>query len=181
VLLTGSIGGAMAAGNCAQTYSGERLGYYVTICARGGIKPGDPFNVDNQLRHKAIDFMRSHERRTPVVMAARVGRTFGFFRPFQQMQLETERGTPEWAFRIGFFMYWALLPLAAAGAVIARRRKVPIFPFLVFPVLVVFTVLLTIGSVRYRAPAEVPLVMLAAVALEALFGAAKRRSTSTVA
>jgi 4-amino-4-deoxy-L-arabinose transferase-like glycosyltransferase len=181
VLLTGSVGGAMAAGNCAQTYSGERLGYYVTICARGNIKPGDPFNVDNQLRHRAIEFMRSHERRTPVVMAARVGRTFGFFRPFQQMGLETERGTPKWVFRIAFFMYWALLPLAVAGAVIARRRDVPIYPFLVFPALAVFTVLLTIGSVRYRAPAEVPLIMLAAVALDALFGVARHRATRTIA
>jgi hypothetical protein len=41
----------------------------------------------------------------------------------------------------------------------------------------VLTVLLTIGSLRYRAPAEIPLVILAAVSIEAVLAAWRRRST----
>ena len=175
VFRTGSIGGAMAAGNCAETYEGELLGYYDFECSIRAGTSGDPITRDEQARRHAIDFMRDNKGRVPVVMAARVGRTFGFFRPFQQMRLETERGTSEWVFRVGFFAYWALLPLAVAGAVIARRREIPIYPLLVFPVVVVLTVLLTIGSVRYRAPAEIPLVILAAVGLDAAVGAWRRR------
>lgn len=181
VLVSGSIGGAMAAGNCAQTYKGERFAYYAFGCNLGlGKSPGpvapdniapDPIAADARLRRRATDYMRDHAGRVPLVMAARIGRTFGVFRPFQQMRLETERGTPEWVFRVGFFAYWALLPLAAAGAVITRRRGTPIYPLLTFPVAAALSVLLTIGAVRYRAPAEIVLVILAAVALDAAFSA----------
>ncbi len=178
VLLTGSIGGSMAAGNCPQTYHGELLGYYANECVFGGGKntAGDPIGNDARLRRKAVDFIRAHESRAPVVMAARVARTFGFFRPFQQMRLETERGTKEWVFGAGFFAYWALLPFAVAGVVLARRRKIPVYPLLVFVVVVVLSVFLAIGAVRYRAPFEIPLVMLAAVGLDALIRTLPRRS-----
>ena len=111
--------------------------------------------------------MRDNLSRVPVVMAARVGRTFGVFRPFQQMQLDRAATRQLWVIRLGFFMYWALLPFAVAGAVIARRRGIPIYPLLVFPLTVVLSVLLTIGQTRYRVPAEISLVLLAAVGIEA--------------
>jgi hypothetical protein len=47
--------------------------------------------------------------------------------------------------RWGLFAYFALLPLAAAGAAIARRRGIPIYQLLVFPVVVVPSVLLAIA------------------------------------
>ena len=146
-----------------------------TPCARfADPKAKDPLERDDA-RDRALEFMRDHSARVPVVMAARVGRTFGLFRPFQQMRLETERGSSEWVFQVGFFAYWALLPLGIAGAVIARRRRIPIYPLLVFPAVAVWSVLLTIGSVRYRAPAEIPLVILAAVAIDALVATWRRR------
>ena len=175
VVLTGSVGGAMAAGNCPETYRGSLLAYYDFRCVLGVNAAGDPIARDEQARRHAVDFMRRNERRVPIVMLARVARTFGFYRPFQQMHLETERGTSVWVFRAGFLAYWALLPLAVVGAVIARRRRIPLYPLLVFPVLVVLSVLLTIGSVRYRAPAEIPLVILAAFALDAAVIAWRRR------
>ena len=110
-------------------------------------------------------------------MGARVGRTFSVFRPLQQLRLEFGSGT-RWVARWGLFMYWGLLPLAAAGAVIARRRKIPIYPLLVFPAVVVLSVLLTIGSIRYRAPAEVPLVILSAVTLDAAVASWRRRGAA---
>ena len=84
-----------------------------------------------------------------------------------------------WVFRAGFVAYWMLVPFAVAGAVIARRRRIPIYPLLVFPVVVVLTVLFTIGAVRYRAPAEIPLVILAAVALDASIKVLRRRFASS--
>jgi hypothetical protein len=58
--------------------------------------------------------------------------------------------------------------------VILRRRRVPIFPLLVLVVSVVISVSVTIGETRYRAVAEVPLVLGAAVALDAGLGRAAR-------
>ena len=129
----------------------------------------DPSIADGEQRELAIEIMRDNASRVPVVMAARVGRTFGVFRPFQQMHLDRDRNTPLWVIRLGFFTYWVLLPLAVAGAVIARRRKVPIYPLLAFPLTVLLSVLLTFGQTRYRAPAEIPLALLAAVAIETGF------------
>jgi 4-amino-4-deoxy-L-arabinose transferase-like glycosyltransferase len=192
VVLNGGVGSAMAAGNCALTYRGERLGLYKNGCyylmalnventCRSGRDESaacdDPIRLDDEVRRRVLTFMGDNWRRVPVVMAARVGRVFGVFRPIQQMRFEAEeRGTSVWVFRGAFVAYWALLPLAAAGAVISRRRRIPIYPLLVFPLVVVVSVLLTLGAVRYRAPAEVPIVILAAVALDAALRAWRRRA-----
>jgi hypothetical protein len=44
----------------------------------------------------------------------------------------------------------------------------PIFPLLVVPAIVVVTVAITYGSIRFRAVAETSLVVLTAVAIDAL-------------
>jgi ABC-type transport system involved in cytochrome c biogenesis permease component len=49
-----------------------------------------------------------------------------------------------------------------------RRRRIPLYPLLAFVLTVVITVATAYGETRYRAAAEVPLVILAAVGLEAL-------------
>jgi hypothetical protein len=55
------------------------------------------------------------------------------------------------------------------GAVILRRRRVPVYPLLTYMGIVVLSSMLTIGDLRYRAAAEVPLVLLAAVGLVAVW------------
>ncbi len=175
VLLTGAVGQAMLQGNCPKTYSGQLLGYYAFGCGLTVRDSGNPIVNDSAARKRADAFIRSHEGRAILVSAAREGRTFGFFRPFQQMHLETERSTSLWVFRVGFFAYWVLLPFAILGVVVARRRKIAVYPILVFPLVVAFTVLLTIGAVRYRAPAEIPLVMLAAIGVDRLVCLGRKR------
>jgi 4-amino-4-deoxy-L-arabinose transferase-like glycosyltransferase len=169
VPLSTGLGAAMQTGNCEPTYHGELLGYYELGCLIFFVEDinSDYSVADGQYRRTALRFMSENKSRVPIVIAARVGRTFGLYRPLQQMHLETERATDLWVLRLGFVSYWALLPLAIAGAAIARRRRVPIYPLLAFPFLIAVSVLLTIGSVRYRAPAEIPLLILAAVAVDA--------------
>jgi 4-amino-4-deoxy-L-arabinose transferase-like glycosyltransferase len=182
VLLAGGLGVTMLAGNCPATYEGELLAYYDFACvlrSRGQLD--NPIDGDANARDEALDFIRDHKGRAPIVAAARLGRALEFYRPFQQVELETERGSPSWVFHVALFAYWALLPLGIAGAVIARRRSTPIYPLLVFVIAVVLAVLPTIGSVRYRAPAEIPLVILAAVALEAALRAFRDRRGRVVA
>jgi hypothetical protein len=59
---------------------------------------------------------------------------------------------------------------ALAGAVIVRRRRgPPVFPLVVVPAVVLFTVALTYATDRFRASAETALAVLAAVALDALW------------
>jgi hypothetical protein len=52
---------------------------------------------------------------------------------------------------------------------------IPIYPLLAFVAAVLVSVLLTIGQTRYRAPAEVSLVLLAALALDRMWDAWRGR------
>jgi hypothetical protein len=55
-----------------------------------------------------------------------------------------------------------------------------VYPLLVFPLSVVISVALTIGATRYRAPAEIPLVLLAAVGVDQLARIWQRRRAADV-
>ncbi len=71
-------------------------------------------------------------------------------------------------------MYYALLPLAIAGTVVLRRRRVPSFPLWAIGLNVVCASALTFGQTRYRTTFEVSLVLLSAVALDALWSRLRR-------
>jgi len=176
VPLSTALGSTLVVGNCPSTYEGELLGYYNLACALflRGIDP-DASIADGQYRGNAVDFMKENRRRAAVVAVARVGRTFGVLWPNQQMQFETERGTRTSVLRLGFVAYWVLLGFAIWGFVIARRRKVAVYPLLAFPVVALLSVLVTVGTVRYRAAAEISLIILAAVAIEAAIAMVRRR------
>jgi hypothetical protein len=68
---------------------------------------------------------------------------------------------------MGLFTYWLLLVPAVAGIVALRRRRRAVYPLLAFVATVVVTVAVVYGETRYRAAAEVPLVLLAAVGIDA--------------
>lgn len=186
VPLSAGLGGAMQAGNCDATYEGDLLGYYQWGCIIFVPTSPESSVSDREYRTVALDYISAHKGRFVVVAAARLGRTFGVYRPFQQVELEHEfeRGTDTRVLTAGLLMYWVLAPLAIAGAVIARRRGQAIYPLVAFFVIVVLAVVPTIGAVRYRAPAEIALVLLAAVAIDAglrAWSARSRRSGATTA
>jgi Dolichyl-phosphate-mannose-protein mannosyltransferase len=190
VLLTTNLGLTLRAANCPGAYAGDRLGHFdfdivrpISSVAPGGCVrdagDGDESEQDVVLRNEALAYMRDHIERLPVVVVAREGRAWGAFRPFQQATLEREGGHgPLGVYQAAVFAYWALLPFAVAGAIRLRRKSVPLFPLLSFLVAVAVVVGLTIGSLRYRAPAEVPIVVLAAVGADALWARLRLPSTS---
>jgi hypothetical protein len=66
----------------------------------------------------------------------------------------------------GFVCFWLLVPCAVYGAVLLRRRKVPITPLVAQFVIVTVIAAAIYGLVRFRTPAEISLVVLAAVAVD---------------
>ncbi len=87
VILSENLGGTLATSNCDQTYYGPLIGYWYYPCGqaildRHGIGPY-AFNgaADRLQREGAIDYMRAHKGRIPVVVAARVGRITDLFHP----------------------------------------------------------------------------------------------------
>jgi 4-amino-4-deoxy-L-arabinose transferase-like glycosyltransferase len=159
----------LAYGNCDQTYSGEFLGYWYDQCGYNEYKPRTEESVvDLHAREKGTDYLRDHLSRLPVVVAARVGRVWSVFRPSQNVELDAfyeRRGTAEsWAVLVA---YYAMLVLSVAGLVVLRRRRIPIFPYIAIALSVTITVALSFGITRYRAPVDVVMPLLSAVAVDA--------------
>ena len=94
----------------------------------------------------------------------------------------TGEGREEWASWTGVIQYWLLVPVAVAGGVILRRRRdVRLLPLLAMPVLVVIVSAVFYGIPRFRLPAEITIVVLAAAALDHLWSSHQRRRASPAA
>lgn len=180
VLISTGAGQTLAAGNCDLTYSGDHLGFYDTRCLlEPQIDPPTAPDLsvrDVQYREIALDYMSEHAGELPKVMAARAGRVWHLFRPGQSIGLDGfiegrsggPPGTTHELVREALWAYYALMPLAIAGLVVLRRRGAQIYPLLAQPLLVTVTAAGTFGITRYRAGAEVTIVVCAAVALGAI-------------
>ena len=121
-------------------------------------------------RKQAFDYLGDHKGRIPVVVAARVGRIWDVYQPFQNVELNDKserRGhDASWAVLIG---YWLVMPFAIFGLVVMRRRRIPIFPYFAIALSVTITVALSFGITRYRAPVDTVLPILAAVGIDSIW------------
>lgn len=187
VLLSSGDGGVLAGANCSKTYAGSDLGSWNGYCLLGQtrhrrsaelVSYGDRSVQDAAAREVGLKYMREHVERLPVVVTARVARVWSFFHPFQMARLAEGEGKPEWASRAGLGAYWLLLGFSVAGVFVLRRRGERVFPLLAPVVAVTLVAAALYGLVRFRAPAEVSIVVLAAVTIDQLVG--RRRSTERV-
>ena len=168
--LVGATGRVFQQAQCDPTYYGEATGYWA-ICTASGVPPGrDESQVDPLLFDQARDYLLDNLGRWPIVVAAREARLVHLYRPTQQVRFnkvfedrgQRGSGVERWAFS-------AVGALGVAGFVSLWRRRVPLSPLLgLVGVSVVATALLASGVTRYRAPADVALVVTAAVALSVL-------------
>jgi hypothetical protein len=138
----------------------------------------DRSELDLRLRRAALDYAGDHLSRVPLVLLAREGRTWSVYRPGQQINIDQDFNNAAtvslWA-QLG--AYWLVVVPAIAGAVVLRRRRTLLWPLFVPVVVVVLETALTFGEPRHRSPAEVPLVILAAVAVDALWRRWDRRAS----
>ena len=175
--ISSGLGITLASANCDVTWSGRFEGYWSLDCARHA-------HIDRQAdgsvqaaegQAYAVHYIAVHKDRFLRVELARLGRAFGAFHPLAQLDLDyfVETRPYHWAL-VGLCMYYALIPLALGGTLVLRRRRVPSFPLWALGATVVVTVLLSFGNTRYRTPFEVTLALLAAVQLDAVWGALRR-------
>ena len=141
VPVSNNVGTALAGANCRLTYSGSALGSWRSTFGAGDTATGQCFTGFNgsqhgfnearaaaEARHQGLSFARHHLGDLPKVLTARVLRTFGVFRPEQQIRLEALEGRPQGWERAGTWFEWVMYPLAAAGAVLLVRRRAPVWP-----------------------------------------------------
>ena len=155
VLLSDQSGQTMAASWCNDGFYGDAVGYKSYRCLNAWLK-GD------ESSESWTSYGWDHIERVPIVVTARVARVWGLFRPAQQVRFETFFGIerpPTWA---ALAMSWVLLAMAGVGAMRIRRHGVPIVPLLAPIIVATLSIALTFGQLRYRAPVEPALVLLAA-------------------
>jgi 4-amino-4-deoxy-L-arabinose transferase-like glycosyltransferase len=165
VAISTNDGTTLLGANCPEVYDTSTIGSWSLRCVeQTGTTTLDPSNDASKQRRIALDYIKAHEGRLPLVLVAREGRTFGFWRPDQSVFTNQGEGRPEWASWAGFVTFWVLTPFAVYGAVILRRRRVTLAPFLAALATVVVVSAFFYGIPRFRLPVDVAVTALAAVA-----------------
>jgi 4-amino-4-deoxy-L-arabinose transferase-like glycosyltransferase len=186
VVLSTNAGATVLSGSCDSVFYGSLTGYY-NFCALRLAVSSDQSIADTEELDAGLKYEEHHLTRLPLVVFAREGRAFGYWNPFQETFLDNQwqEGPPSlpgtrtsvWVYDLGLVSYWVLLVPALAGGIVLRRLRVPLYPLLAFVAAVIITVAITFGEARYRAAAEVPIVILAAIGIDA-FVPWKRSSSS---
>ncbi len=160
-------GTLLAGANCPPTYAGAQIGSWYFTCVRA---PRGENEADEaaQLRENGLDYARENAGRVPVVLAVRVLRTWDLFRPRQGVGFARAEGRASWAQYAGLAAYYVLIALAIFGATRLRGRRPELVVLLVPAVMVTLMSLAGYGLTRFRLAAEISIVVLAAVAVDAL-------------
>ena len=136
--------------------------------------PGDESVLSARKTHAAVQYAEHHLSRLPVVVLARIGREWSFYRPAQEAYIESGEGRPVPATNAGTAVYYVMLPLTVAGIVIFRRRRIRQWYLLVPAGVLILVCAVFYGLIRFRAPFEVCMAVLAAAPI-VLLGERLRR------
>jgi peptidoglycan/LPS O-acetylase OafA/YrhL/4-amino-4-deoxy-L-arabinose transferase-like glycosyltransferase len=169
VLLSTNFDVTLQVSNCPSTFDhrGPFYAFWDFQCLPKVNLIGDETDQAIFYRHQAVTFISHHKRDVPGVVAARLGRFFNLYRPNQQTVFDAIEGRPRWLSLIGLGGFYLMALAALAGALALRRQRTRLFPLLAVPITVTLAIVLTFPNTRYRAPAEVTLVVLTAVAISA--------------
>jgi hypothetical protein len=162
VLVATNAGTAVAGANCDSTFRGDKLGGWDPECIRA--HPGNEAEHHSEALRDGIDYAADNAGRLPVVLAVRLGRVWSLYDP-----LQLPEGRSPAAQKLAVAMFFVLAGLSVLGVRTLRRRRVTVWILLVPIILVSVTALSTYGNMRFREPAELSLVVLAAVALDGLW------------
>jgi 4-amino-4-deoxy-L-arabinose transferase-like glycosyltransferase len=158
----------LAGANCAETYYGPGIGLWTLGNCTGTLDlPGDQSEKSQFYRDRAFDYIAAHKARVPVVVLARVARTWSLYRPLDMVKFNQGEDREGWVTRLGLVAYYPTMIGAIAGsAVLWRRRRRGVLWVLSAPIIVVtIGAIVTYGQTRFRAPAEPALAILAAVGI----------------
>lgn len=170
--LTNSQGSVIAESSCDSTYYGEFIGYQAN-CHPDFPLPiefEDEVEREAELFDQAFPYVTDHLERVPLVALARSGRIWELYAPRQNAFLNNwYEGRGQRASQAAVAAHFLALPFAVAGAVALRRRGLTLLPMLVPIVAVTITAAATFGLTRYRVPADVVIVVLAALGIDLLW------------
>jgi 4-amino-4-deoxy-L-arabinose transferase-like glycosyltransferase len=163
---------ALLGSNCDFVYYGSNIGLTSISpgpndCLQDPPPPGDQSDVAKIYRKRAFDYISDHKSQLPLVVLARIGRTWGVYRVGDMVWFNEGEGRERWITRVGVIVLYPTLLLAIIGAVVLwrRRQRWTLWVLLVPAIVVTIGSALTYGQTRFRAAAEPSLAILAAVAV----------------
>lgn len=165
IISTGN--GTLLGANCPPAYFGGGIGQWYQSCYNSiSIPAGADESVSNdEAQHAGVTYARDHLSRLPLVVAARIGRTWELYQPLTDTNSNRDDGRPHWAALLSLWSYYPVLLCAAAGMTHLIQRHKPVLPLTAQFAAVIITSATVWGSVRFRAPAEPILAALAAIAV----------------
>ena len=164
VALSTNEGNLLAGANCPSTYRGRDIGSWDIDCV-----PAGPVTEESvaaaEFRRAGLDYAGDNAGRLPVVVAARLARTFGVHQPLRQAR--SAEGRSDGIEIAGTFAFYLVAAAAVAGALVLRRSRRPLLPLMTPVALAALASIAGYGVPRFRHPADLALVVLAAVAVAA--------------
>jgi 4-amino-4-deoxy-L-arabinose transferase-like glycosyltransferase len=170
VPLTTGDGSVFGAANVPSTYHGSGLGsadfnaLFASPVGRTAV--ANEAIQSERWRKEGLTYAGHHAGRLPVVIGARVLRTWGFY-PFDPRQRATQVAFLEARSRtlelIAYPAQLVVLALAAMGALALRRRGEPLWPLLALCVLITVVSATGYGAPRLAQAGDVALVVLAGI------------------
>jgi 4-amino-4-deoxy-L-arabinose transferase-like glycosyltransferase len=176
VPLSNNTGTLVAGANCRDSWHGKHEGLWLFSCTTTIDTDGlDETERTRRYVRTGIEYIGDHPARLPKIVAVRELRLFGLWSPRNQLDWEALEGRNRTALWVGWVVYLVVLPLAVAGALLGRRRRLRISPLLGCVAAVALLAAATYGHQRFRITAEPALLVLAGVALDAGWTAVRRR------
>jgi len=118
----------------------------------------------NELTRRALAYIAHHPGYVPVVLARNTQRLLNLEGPRWWRAQGDSISMPRWSADAGAYGFFAFMALAVIGAMTAAARRAPGWLWLV-PLVLFASVIVAGSEIRYRAPVEPFLILLAALAL----------------
>lgn len=182
VVVSTNDGLALSGSNCDPVYYGKAIGMWSTegTCSftpGEAARIGDQSRVSAAYRERAFTYIGDHTKRLPLVVAARLGRTWSLFdlqRMVDYNEGENREPLVSWLALGGYYalVVGSLVGLWALWSCGERR----VLLVLVAPIIsVTLVTIATYGQTRFRATAEPSLVILASLGAVWIVDAIQRR------
>jgi 4-amino-4-deoxy-L-arabinose transferase-like glycosyltransferase len=161
----------LAAANNPSTYSGPLTASWCFTCLLSThFPPGDDeSDIGAHWEAAARRYVGAHPARAFEVAVERVGLEWDLYAPLRAADQDFLESWPVPVSDAWLIWFYPTAAAAIAGGVILRRRRRPVYPLVAMVVVTTVTAFATYGNYRFRAESEVALVILAAVALDALW------------
>jgi len=178
VYISTNDGLTLAGANCDKTYYND-VGSWDIWCAYETTIPkdADASRASILMRHDGLSYWGDHITRYPIVAAARIVRVLSVGFIGSNNNAATFEGRPKWVSLLGVLQFWLIIVAAAFGLRKLANRIDQIILLVLLP-MIVLVAMVANAYVRFRLPAEVGLIVLAAIGFNHLLNTKQKQKAS---